>query len=251
MDDRGRGKLAAFVAFIAVDQETVWREWDRRFNIADDERRRSQTRSHRSGTAVWCEEVMVPYPFTSMWTKRILFSIESQQNGQESFVIGTFSTVHWSSSSLDFAFPSHQHVREIDLQTSERRKKKDLRQPSLCIGQRYLDFVHHGGGTQSSTECEKVTSLARCQPFDVDSVVIRRYPPLPDLFLDNIPYIGKIDDEAKVLKTRLSCSSDWAFMASECIIVIMGMTFLLVVVFHKYWWVDSLILKCFRSKNLI
>ena len=127
MDDRERGKLAAFIAFIVVDQETVWREWDRRFNIADDERRRSQTCSYRSGTAVWCEEVMVSYPFTSMWTKRILFSIESKQNGQESFVIGTFSTVHWSSPSLGFAIPSPQHVRETDLQTSARRKNKNIR----------------------------------------------------------------------------------------------------------------------------
>ncbi|CAF4396818.1 unnamed protein product, partial [Adineta steineri] len=44
-----------------------------------------------------------------------------------------------------------------------------------------------------------------------------RYPPLPDLFLDNIPHIA------------------WAFTVSEYIIIMMSFTFLLILIFHKYW----------------
>ncbi|UJR28530.1 hypothetical protein I4U23_009767 [Adineta vaga] len=46
---------------------------------------------------------------------------------------------------------------------------------------------------------------------------VQKYPPLPDLFLDNIPHIS------------------WAFSVSEYIIVIMSVTFLLILIFHKYW----------------
>lgn len=53
---------------------------------------------------------------------------------------------------------------------------------------------------------------------------VQKYPPLPDLFLDNIPLIS------------------WAFMVSECMIVFMGVTFLLILAFHKYW---SVILRRF------
>ncbi|CAF3628768.1 unnamed protein product [Adineta steineri] len=53
---------------------------------------------------------------------------------------------------------------------------------------------------------------------------VQKYPPLPDLFLDNIPFIH------------------WAFTVSEFIIVVMAITFLLVLIFHKYW---SIILRRF------
>ncbi|CAF1532923.1 unnamed protein product [Adineta ricciae] len=46
---------------------------------------------------------------------------------------------------------------------------------------------------------------------------VQKYPPLPDLFLDNIPHIS------------------WAFSVSEYIIVVMSLTFLLILIFHKYW----------------
>ncbi|CAF0882705.1 unnamed protein product [Rotaria sp. Silwood1] len=46
---------------------------------------------------------------------------------------------------------------------------------------------------------------------------VQKYPPLPDLFLDNIPHIS------------------WAFAVSEFLIVVMGTTFLLILMFHKYW----------------
>jgi len=52
----------------------------------------------------------------------------------------------------------------------------------------------------------------------------QKYPPLPDLFLDNIPFIN------------------WAFSVSEFLIVVMGITFLLILIFHKYW---SIILRRF------
>ncbi|CAF3407144.1 unnamed protein product [Rotaria sp. Silwood1] len=45
---------------------------------------------------------------------------------------------------------------------------------------------------------------------------VQKYPPLPDLFLDNIPHIS------------------WAFAVSEFLIVVMGTTFLLILMFHKY-----------------
>ncbi|CAF0841890.1 unnamed protein product [Adineta ricciae] len=45
---------------------------------------------------------------------------------------------------------------------------------------------------------------------------VQKYPPLPDLFLDNIPLIH------------------WAFTVSEFLIVVMGITFLLILMFHKY-----------------
>ncbi|UJR20996.1 hypothetical protein I4U23_024096 [Adineta vaga] len=53
---------------------------------------------------------------------------------------------------------------------------------------------------------------------------VQKYPPLPDLFLDNIPLIH------------------WAFTVSECLIVVMGITFLLILIFHKY---SSIILRRF------
>ncbi|CAF3699076.1 unnamed protein product [Rotaria sordida] len=46
---------------------------------------------------------------------------------------------------------------------------------------------------------------------------VQKYPPLPDLFLDNIPRIS------------------WAFAVSEFLIVVMGTAFLLILMFHKYW----------------
>ncbi|CAF2919136.1 unnamed protein product [Rotaria sp. Silwood2] len=46
---------------------------------------------------------------------------------------------------------------------------------------------------------------------------VQKYPPLPDLFLDNIPHIS------------------WAYAVSEYIIVVMSFIFLLILMFHKYW----------------
>ncbi|CAF4770497.1 unnamed protein product, partial [Rotaria socialis] len=46
-----------------------------------------------------------------------------------------------------------------------------------------------------------------------------RYPPLPDLFLDNIPHIS------------------WAFAVSEYIAIAMSFIFLLILIFHKYWYI--------------
>lgn len=46
---------------------------------------------------------------------------------------------------------------------------------------------------------------------------VQKYPPLPDLFLDNIPHIS------------------WAFAVSEYLIILMSITFLLILIFHKYW----------------
>jgi hypothetical protein len=34
---------------------------------------------------------------------------------------------------------------------------------------------------------------------------------------------------------RVSNSLDWAFPVSEFLIVVMGVTFLLILMFHKYW----------------
>ncbi|CAF1383270.1 unnamed protein product [Rotaria magnacalcarata] len=53
---------------------------------------------------------------------------------------------------------------------------------------------------------------------------VQKYPPLPDLFLDNIPHIS------------------WAFAVSEFLILVMGIVFLLILIFHKYW---SIILRRF------
>ncbi|CAF1234117.1 unnamed protein product [Rotaria magnacalcarata] len=48
---------------------------------------------------------------------------------------------------------------------------------------------------------------------------VQKYPPLPDLFLDNIPHIS------------------WAFAVSEYIAIGMSFIFLLILIFHKYWYI--------------
>ncbi|CAF3995906.1 unnamed protein product [Rotaria magnacalcarata] len=55
---------------------------------------------------------------------------------------------------------------------------------------------------------------------------VQKYPPLPDLFLDNIPHIS------------------WAFAVSEFLILVMGIVFLLILIFHKYWQVPGPHLDC-------
>jgi len=43
-----------------------------------------------------------------------------------------------------------------------------------------------------------------------------KYPPLPDLFLDNVPFIP------------------WAFHAAEYIMIALGVTFLVILALHKH-----------------
>ena len=62
-----------------------------------------------------------------------------------------------------------------------------------------------------------------------------RYPPLPDLFLDNIPHICK---RCLSLHKRIFFRCvflAWAFAASEYLIIGMCTAFLLILIFHKYW----------------
>lgn len=51
----------------------------------------------------------------------------------------------------------------------------------------------------------------------------KRYPPLPDIFLDNVPHIG------------------WAFWACEVTGALLFAVWVCVLVFHKYRWGDSIL----------
>lgn len=156
--------------------------------------------------------------------KRLMLQIKKVQKLSQSTVLNGSRSFQSTSTPLSRPFPSpRQHVERLDSYSSESVEEFDNADISR------LSQLKEGHFSQNLDPELWKTALSFVYVFLVflmTSFVMvivhdrvpdtEKYPPLPDIFLDNVPYIS------------------WAFKACEVIAIGLGTTWMCVLVFHKH-----------------